>query len=278
MKIISRRRKRLFFPKTVLFGLATAIVMATPAEAIPNVDTADDVGAAADGEVPTNTQAISEANSFAGGSYSSLTSFDLHSIVVTPPAATAGSDEGVVTGSDSSSDVATGFNVDLANSQYTKEGELLRISPAFSPNNTTITFNLSAPATKFGLFISDYGNAMVTNAISFDLLDSSDVSIGSGTIPIPVPDTSTGEASSISGTQVRSIVFWGATIGSDDNPISSIELTTDVSHIGDRFAIDEVRIQEVPFEVETGAGLVLLGGYFGWRRFRQRKQAVASDN
>jgi len=269
MNITTRRWERLFFPKTILFGLATAVAVAAPAEAI-TLNNADDVGNAADGNVPTNTQAISEANTFAGGDYSSLTSFDLNGIAVTPSGATSDNDEGVVTGSDAASIVATGFNVDLTNSQYSQEGEILRINP-----EATITFDFSNPVTKFGLFISDYGNASGTDPISFDLLDSSNVSIDSGTIPIPTPDT--GEASSIDGTDVRSIVFFGATIDSGDNPISSVTLNTDVSNV-DRFAIDEVRIQEVPFEAETGIGLVLLGGYFGWRRFRRRKQALASDN
>lgn len=270
MNITTRRWERLFFPKTILFGLATAVAVAAPAEAI-TLNNADDVGNAADGNVPTNTQAISEANTFAGGDYSSLTSFDLNDIAVTPSVATSDGDEGVVTGSDAASIVATGFNVNLTNSQYSQEGEILRIDP-----EATITLDFSNPVTKFGLFISDYGNASGTSPISFDLLDSSNTSISSGTIPIPAPDTA-GEASTIDGTDVRSIVFFGATIDSGDNPISSVTLNTNVTGV-DRFAIDEVRIQEVPFEVETGAGLVLLGSYFGWRRFRRRKQALASDN
>lgn len=274
MNITRQRWKRFFFPKTVLFGLATAVVVATPAEAI-TFNREDDIGSASSGEVPTSTDAITEANNFAGGSYSSLTSFNLNDIDVSPSGATtggggAGGLNGVV---DSSSDLSTGFNVDLTNSEYTKSGELLRINPQTS--GTTVTFDLSTPATKFGLFISDYGNASGTDPISFDLLDSSDVSISSGTIPIP------GESpfanADISGQNTRSIVFWGATIGSGDNPISSIVLDTNVSGV-DRFAIDEVRVQPVPFEAETSIGLVLLGSYFGWRRFRRRKQALASEN
>ncbi|NBD32128.1 MAG: hypothetical protein GVY17_03940 [Cyanobacteria bacterium] len=42
---------------------------------------------------------------------------------------------------------------------------------------------------------------------------------------------------------------------------------------------DAIRVvTAVPFEAETGIGLVLLGSYLGWRRFRRRKQALASDN
>jgi hypothetical protein len=121
MNITRQRWKRFFVPQTILFGLATGLAIATPAEAI-TINGADDVGSLADGNVPTNTEAISEANSFAGGSYSSLTVFDLSDVEVIPSSSTSGSDEGVVTGSVSSSDVATGFNVDLTNSEYTKEG------------------------------------------------------------------------------------------------------------------------------------------------------------
>jgi len=274
MNITRQRWKRFFVPQTVLFGLATGLAIATPAEAI-TINGADDVGSSANGNVPTNTQAISEANSFAGGSYSSLTVFDLSDVVVTPTSSTSGPDEGVVTGSDSSSNVSTGFNVDLDSSQYTQEGELLRINPQTS--GTTVTFDLSTPATKFGLFISDYGNASGTSPISYQLLDSSDVVINSGDIPIAVPNTTIGEASSISGQSTRSIVFWGATAESGDNPISSVVLNTDVSGT-DRFAIDEVRVQPVPFEAETGAGLVVLGSYLGWKRLRRRKQVSLSES
>ena len=267
MKIISRRRERLFFPKTVLFGLATAVVMATPAEAITFSNSAKDVGANIDGNVPNSTNAITEANNFAGGSYSSLKEFDLNEISL------AGTSGGVR--NDINPDRATGFNVDLGNTTYTKSGDIFR---ANSGSQATITFNFNTPVTQFGLFISDYGNSDDSNPIGYEVIDNSGTSI-TGDIPIPYNTSNNFKDDDGQFLDRRAINFFGATTEAGDNPISKVVLTTNTNDtFNDSFGIDEVRTQPVPFEVETGAGLVLLGGYFGWRRFRRRKQAVASEN
>ena len=246
---------------TVFSVFSVVAGVACPVNAI-TITTEDDVASNSNGEVPTSIGSINKANQFAGGDYSSLTSFTLTNIQVDESSA----DEGVVS---NPRDVSVGFNIDLANQEYTKSGERLQINPSEDSNNdASLTFNLPTPSTKFGVFISDYGNAKGTTSITYQLFDSSNASLGSGSIPIPDDDD-------ISGSETRSVVFWGASTESGNNPINQIVFTTDVTGV-DRFGVNEARFQSepVPFEAEGAMGLVALGGFFGYRYLKKRKQAL----
>jgi len=47
---------------------------------------------------------------------------------------------------------------------------------------------------------------------------------------------------------------------------------------GQGYAISDIQAQAVPFEAETGAGLVVLGSYLGWKRLRRKKQLSLSKS
>jgi len=206
------------------------------------------------------------------------------------------------------SDANSSQTVDIssgANNTLTIGGEAFPSSGGTSPNSgsnqlqvgitqnqtETITFSFANPTRYFGVYIGDQFD--VTGTSSYELAtntggtfySASDLESDNAVPRLASGNNGTGDITTDTPSGLDAVTYTAGNgeytffgVVDETNPFTSVTLTTssfEASGGGggaDNFVMDDV-IVAVPFEVETGAGLVLLGGYFGWRHFRRRKQA-----
>ena len=168
------------------------------------------------------------------------------------------------------------FDLDGSNGTFSDSGSgltgSLNSSPGLIPTGTSVNsfYIFFDPIGSDGTFGTAPANITFDNPIlgiqtKQGTIDPSNSTVGlsSGVSYEPTQQIGSSDQLTISG---NTITFDNLSIPSGGNSQDVVRVLT------------QGGVQAVPFEVETGAGLVLLGGYFGWRHFRRRKQAVASDN
>jgi hypothetical protein len=155
--------------------------------------------------------------------------------------------------------LARGFNTTGSGNSYTDtSGFRLQLAPT---NNDTLTLTFVVPVTKFGLIFTDYGNAnTVDGFVAFVFRDSSNNIIPNSISPFT--NLNNGSTSSIA----RNSLFLGFSATGSDPAISSATITIRNTS-ADSFSIDDIRTEPVPFEFESGTGLILLAGYFVGKRY-----------
>lgn len=121
----------------------------------------------------------------------------------------------------------------------------------FASDSLAIDFD--SPIVAFGFFVSDFeGSTALPVTLQLGLESG-------GTVDIPIPVTSAPDAT---------LAFFG-TIDAD-NPFTSVTLTGPSTI--DTFGFDDLIVATaVPFEIEMGASLILLGATFAYRRYRRLK-------
>jgi len=146
-------------------------------------------------------------------------------------------------------------------------GRFARLDPA---NTNTFTFNFSAPVSKFGFIITDFGNTPGgPNTISYTFTSTSAISNAVGVIQ---------NSSAVFNSTSRGARFFG--VLTDDGLATITQAVFTVNRLSsdlERFGIDDIRINTevtpIPFEFESATGLIFLGGYFLGKRYLKKGKA-----
>lgn len=141
---------------------------------------------------------------------------------------------------------ARGFNTTGSAGTYADtSGFRLQILPS---NNSTLTFTFEIPVLKFGFIATDYGNSNINDGfVSFVFRDAAN-----NIIPNSISGL-TNLNNGQTGSNLRNALLLGFEADPTDNPIKTAVITIRNSGT-DRFSIDDIRAEPIPFEFNPVLG------------------------